>query len=201
MRGCSFEPDFRLSEAQNESRKSLGSARSACSRCSVYSRGSLQTRHFTALVHHPHPTSPPRLFTVATPRPHHADPLFRHSGPSLATANASASALASSASDHRHFSRLVTFPSHTAMYADEIPPAGAFQQGENQRTMSPFPATSPRHRSVREVARARHVHRDTSSLRSFDGFFVANRSARLNDCLHAGINQDLQAISEGEERI
>lgn len=108
MRGCSFEPDFRLSEVQNESRKSLGSARSACSRGSVCSRGSLQTRHFTALVHHPHPTSPPRLFTVATPRPHHADPLFRHSNPSLATANASASASASPASHHRHFSRHVT---------------------------------------------------------------------------------------------
>ena len=55
--------------------------------------------------------------------------------------------------------------------------------------------------SVREVARTGEVHRDARGLRRFDGLGVADGSAGLDDGLDAGVDEDLKAVGEGEERV
>ena len=54
---------------------------------------------------------------------------------------------------------------------------------------------------VEEVASTCHVHGDASFLGSSYDLFVTDGTTWLDNCLHTGINQDLQTVSEREEGI
>src|SRR3954447_13135373 len=55
--------------------------------------------------------------------------------------------------------------------------------------------------SVEEVAGAGEVHGDAGFGGGFDGCFVADGAAGLDDCLDAAFDQDLEAVGEGEEGV
>ena len=54
---------------------------------------------------------------------------------------------------------------------------------------------------MEEVACTGEVHGDASFVRGRDDFLIAYRAAWLHNSLDAGVDQDLQAIGEREERI
>ena len=54
---------------------------------------------------------------------------------------------------------------------------------------------------MREVARPRQVHRDARGVRSVNRLLVTHGTTGLDDRLHVRVNENLQAIGEGEERI
>src|ERR1700761_2831653 len=54
---------------------------------------------------------------------------------------------------------------------------------------------------VKEVALVREVHGHARGFCSFDHLLVPGGAAGLDDCTNAGVDQDLRAIREREERV
>src|SRR5436190_12014280 len=54
---------------------------------------------------------------------------------------------------------------------------------------------------MREMPGPGEVHRDAGLVRRLDGELVADRAARLDDGLDTGVDEDLRAVLEGEERV
>ena len=54
---------------------------------------------------------------------------------------------------------------------------------------------------MEEVAGTGQVHGHAGSLSGLDNFLITDRTARVHNGTHAGVQQNLQAVSEGEERI
>src|SRR5690606_38409564 len=69
------------------------------------------------------------------------------------------------------------------------------------RSLATSPSRSGSASSVGKVARAGEVQRDAGGLRGGDNLLVPDRPARGDDRTHPGLEQDLQAIGEGEERV
>src|ERR1700712_236295 len=57
------------------------------------------------------------------------------------------------------------------------------------------------HGSVEEMPGAGEVHADPGGFRGSDHLRIADRTTRLNDRLHTGGQQNLQAIREGEKCV
>src|SRR5680860_825680 len=55
--------------------------------------------------------------------------------------------------------------------------------------------------SVREVSRSREVHRDAGRVGGSDDLFVTYRPAWLYDGSHPTVDERLEPVGEGEERI
>ena len=54
---------------------------------------------------------------------------------------------------------------------------------------------------MREVARPRQVHRDAGSIRRVNRLLITHGPTGLHHGTHSRVNEDLQAVGEGEERV